>query len=258
MRRARRSKLLRLGDFRKTGRNSKPRRRQCEQAHERQNSLRPAKSADDKEKSAKDDKKPEKIERKVIITNLDAKTKADLERMIKEKLKPPSSKMYDLHKIIQDSVDPAKMRQIQTKVHEMLRKTLDEKRKDMDKAFDEVRKAMGSLSASCFQRSSLGRTQVRDAAPVQRRVVAPACLATPRSRGHCGPCGSSSSRTATFARCSCRLEIGFEQAARQGDFVCWKLSRGERRMGPTERFSKYLPSPRRVRICKTCFVKWGS
>ena len=113
-----------------------------------QSALKEAKAADDKEKAGKDDKKTEKTERRVIngfinSQNMDAKAKADLERIIKEKI-GSELKVEDLKKVIQDSVDPVKMKQIQGQVHEILRKTMDEKRKEMDKAFDEVRKTLES------------------------------------------------------------------------------------------------------------------
>jgi beta-lactamase regulating signal transducer with metallopeptidase domain len=104
-----------------------------------------ARSADDKEKAAKDDKKPEKTERRVIISNpnMDAKARAELERMIKEKI-GAEFKVDELKKVIEEAVDPAKMRQIQVQVQEILRKTMDEKKKQMDMAFEEVRKNMES------------------------------------------------------------------------------------------------------------------
>jgi bla regulator protein BlaR1 len=151
------------------------------------------KAIEEKTKIIRDDKKAEKsekTERKLII-DLDPKAKADLERVIKEKL-GAELKMDELHKIIQDSVDPAKMRQIQTKVHEMLRKTLDEKRKDMDKAFDEARKAMEvqrnllqkqlseELKSETEPRARIA-TPARPATPA--RVVAPERIASPARDG---------------------------------------------------------------------------
>ena len=149
------------------------------------------KALEEKNKTGKDDKKTEKgekIERKVIIThpNLDPKAKAELERVIKEKL-GAELKMDDLHKIIQDSVDPAKMRQIQTKVHEMLRKSLEEKRKDIDQALDEARKAM-EVQARNLQKQlseelkSETEPRVRGGAPGRPTTpVRPATPATPAS-----------------------------------------------------------------------------
>ncbi|HEV8058884.1 MAG TPA: M56 family metallopeptidase [Gemmataceae bacterium] len=114
-------------------------------ARQAQSALKEAKATEDKEKAGKDDKKTERTERRVIVTspNMDAKAKAELERIIKEKI-GTELKVEELKKVIQDSVDPAKMKQIQGQVHEILRKTMDEKRKEMDKAFDEVRKTLES------------------------------------------------------------------------------------------------------------------
>ncbi len=108
--------------------------------------LKDAKSGNDKEKAGKDDKRSEKTERRIIVNsqNMDAKAKAELERLLKEKIGGEMFKVEDLKKVIQESVDPARMKQIQVQVHEILRKSMDEKRKEMDKAFDEVRKTLES------------------------------------------------------------------------------------------------------------------
>jgi bla regulator protein BlaR1 len=101
-----------------------------------------ARSGDEKEKAAKDEKseKSEKSERKVILNgNLNPRMKVDLEKMLKEKM-GADFKADELRKIIQDSVDPAKMRQLQVQMKDVIRKAMDEKSREMDKVFEETRK----------------------------------------------------------------------------------------------------------------------
>lgn len=134
-------------------------------------SLRQA--AEAKEKASKDDKKPEKSERRITITspNIDAKTRADLERMIKEKI-GSGFKADELKKIIQDSVDPNKIRQIQVQVQEIMRKTMDEKKREMDKAFDEMRKSLETQQLIIQKKQATGEQQ--RTTETRSRVASPA------------------------------------------------------------------------------------
>jgi hypothetical protein len=118
-------------------------RGEAERATRRASASAKAKAEQDKEKIGKDEKKA--VERKVIVTspNLDSKTRADLEKMIKEKMGEKFNS-DDLKKIIHDSIDPAKMKQIQVQVQEIIRKTMDEKKRDMDKTFEDLRNSLES------------------------------------------------------------------------------------------------------------------
>jgi bla regulator protein blaR1 len=145
-----------------------------------------ARSGDEKEKSGKDEKseKAEKSERKLIINgNLNPKMKVDLEKMLKDKMGADFN-ADELRKIIQDSVDPAKMRQLQVQMKDVIRKAMDEKSREMDKVFEETRKnleqkrnllekkqAEGTRTQSeTRSRVEGGRTRDNEMREVQRRL----------------------------------------------------------------------------------------
>ena len=121
-----------------------------------------AKSSDAQEKSSKDEKseKSEKSERKVIINgNLNPRMKADLEKMLKDKMGADFN-ADELRKIIQESVDPAKMQQLKIQMHDVMRKAMDEKNRELDKVFAETRKSM-ELKRNLLEKQKVDATRAQ-------------------------------------------------------------------------------------------------
>jgi beta-lactamase regulating signal transducer with metallopeptidase domain len=106
-----------------------------------------AEALKDKAQAEKDGKKSEKVERRVIVTGDKAKLKADIEKMIKDKM-GADFKAEDLKKLIQETADPAKMQELQAQIQSVIRKTVEETNrevsKEVNKAMEEVRKNMAT------------------------------------------------------------------------------------------------------------------